>query len=169
MEIARAVVDLEAPAKRVETNLCSGETPAGQGHGIRGPARFEGLAAQQLQFAVDKPQVEFGVMNNQGILADEIQKLDDNRGEGRVFGEKLSAQPMNLVGRLGHVALRIDVSLELPPGGQVIGQLQTGDFDNAIAVRRIEARGFGIEDDLTHGTSEQRGGGARDIRRTERL
>jgi hypothetical protein len=34
------------------------------------------------------------------------------------------------------------------PARDAIDELETGDLDDAVAVRRIEARGFGIDDDL---------------------
>ena len=60
---------------------------------------------------------------------------------------------MNREGILGHVAVGIQIALEMPAAGQMVHQLEAGDLDETMARGRIEARGLSIEDDLTHGNS----------------
>ena len=40
--------------------------------------------------------------------------------------------------------------MELTPGQAPIDEFDAADFDDAVAVPRGEARGFGVEDDLSH-------------------
>ena len=50
------------------------------------------------------------------------------------------------------VALRVDIDVEVTAGGQEVLQLDAGDLDQAVTLTRVEAGGFGVEDDLSgHG------------------
>ena len=51
---------------------------------------------------------------------------------------------------LRHVALGIDVDMKGAPGRQMVEQLHRADFNDAVALCRIEPGGFCIEDDFTH-------------------
>jgi hypothetical protein len=53
-----------------------------------------------------------------------------------------------------HVTLGIDVAVEGLPRRHAIVDLDAANLDQPIAAQRIEASGFGIEDDFTHGSWE---------------
>ena len=57
---------------------------------------------------------------------------------------------MHPLGFDGHVALGVQVELQGAAGGNMIHQLDTADFHDAVTVAWLEAGGFGVEDDLTH-------------------
>lgn len=55
-----------------------------------------------------------------------------------------------------HQTLRIEIALERQARGDVIEQLDASDFDDAVTVRRIEARGFRIDNNLPHSAPHRR-------------
>src|SRR5262245_36935920 len=57
---------------------------------------------------------------------------------------------MHCLGVDGHVALGIDVGMKRGARRNAVDQLDAADLDNAVATERIEAGGFGIENDLAH-------------------
>src|SRR6185312_11446675 len=63
-------------------------------------------------------------------------------------GEKLDREPVHIKGRLRHVALGIEKAMPHSPARDTVDELETSDLDHSVAVRRIEARGFGIDDDF---------------------
>ena len=159
MESARGVVDFEAAAERIQIDLGPGELAPGQGHGVDRPVG-QRRPVQALQFRVEEAQVELGVVNHQGIAGDEGQKVVHKIGEDRVAGQKFGAEPVDPERALRHVALRIDVSLKMDPRGNPVFQFQAGDFHDAVPAAGVEARGLGVEDDLTHGGSHWASAGA---------
>ena len=58
---------------------------------------------------------------------------------------------MNRLGFRRHVAVGIDIDVIAPAARDVIDELDRTDLDDAMALGRIEAGGFGIEDDFAHG------------------
>jgi hypothetical protein len=55
---------------------------------------------------------------------------------------------MNVEGGLRHVAFWIEITMPHPPAWDAVDKLETSNLDDAVAVHRIEARGFGVDDDL---------------------
>jgi hypothetical protein len=49
-----------------------------------------------------------------------------------------------------NVAVWVQVELKRTPRGKVIHQLNTANFDDAMAVARLKPCGFCVEDYLTH-------------------
>ena len=89
-------------------------------------------------------------MDHKVGVVDEGQELVDDLGKGRKAREEVLAEAVDLEGFLGHVALGIDVALELRARFDVIDQLQAGDLDDAMSRGGIEASGLGIQNDFTH-------------------
>ena len=102
------------------------------------------------QFRIDEFDVEAGIVNHQRRIADKGEKLFHHRGEERLVAEKFVAEAMHPLGFDRHIAFGIEIGLEGFAGGEMIDQFDTADFHDAVAVARLEARGFGIEDNLTH-------------------
>ena len=55
-----------------------------------------------------------------------------------------------LLGLSRNVALRIDEAMEFAARRNAIEDLDATDFDQPVALLRIEARRFGVENDLAH-------------------
>ena len=114
------------------------------------PAMGERRALQPRQLGIEEAQVELGVVDHQRGIADEFHEPLEDLGEARLVRQEGAGQPVHRL-RVGrHVAFRVEIGLELPSGGQVVDQLETGDLDDPVTGQRIKAGRFGIEDDLAH-------------------
>ena len=58
--------------------------------------------------------------------------------------------PCTIFGFERHVALGIEISVEVAAGLDPVEDLDAADLDHAVAAGRVEAGGFGIEDDFPH-------------------
>ena len=67
-----------------------------------------------------------------------------------LVGQEFAGQAMHGKGFRRHVALGIDVPVKGLAGRHAVEDLDTADFDQPIAAQRIEAGGFGIENDFAH-------------------
>jgi hypothetical protein len=59
---------------------------------------------------------------------------------------------MNFHCPLVNLTVGIQKTMKLAASRAAINEFDTADLDDAVAVARREARGFGVEDDLAHGT-----------------
>ncbi len=65
--------------------------------------------------------------------------------EQRLSRQVAVGEAVNTRGFGRDVALRIDQRMKVPAGGQVVDQLQRRDLDDAVAVQRVEAGRFRVE------------------------
>ena len=70
--------------------------------------------------------------------------------EQRLVGQELAGKPVHGESFRRHVAFRIDVDVKGLTGRHPVENLDTADFDQPIAAQRVEAGGFGIENDFAH-------------------
>ncbi len=63
---------------------------------------------------------------------------------------KAVLRPWILLGLGRHVALGVEVGVEMVAGAHVVEQLDAADLDHAVPGERVEARGLGIKNDLAH-------------------
>ena len=89
-------------------------------------------------------------MDDERRLAQEFQKRLRDRREARFIGEKRAGDPVHAFGFRRYLAFGIEIGLVCAPGGEMIDQLDTANFDDAVAVGRIEPGGLGIENDFTN-------------------
>ena len=54
MQIARRIIDLEAPAQRVQAGLGAGKTLASHGDGVDGPRRLDARLADFAELRIQK-------------------------------------------------------------------------------------------------------------------
>ncbi len=111
---------------------------------------FQRRFLQQRQLIVEEADIECSVVDDQFRPLDEIEKLDNDLVESGFVLQELVGQAMHCQRTGLHLALRIDIAMETLSGQLAIEQLDTADLDDAIAKPEIEARGFRIEDDLSH-------------------
>ena len=70
--------------------------------------------------------------------------------EHGLVAQEVIAQAVHLERLFRHRAFGVDVLVIGPAGRQVVQQLDRADFDDAVALGRFEAGGFGVKHDLTH-------------------
>ena len=111
------------------------------------PAR---RARQALQLRVEERDVERGVVNDQLRAADELDQLVDDVREARLLREEFVGDAVHLLRGAVDLAVGTQVAMERAAGLAAIHQLDAADFDDAMSLLRLQARGFGVEDDLAH-------------------
>ncbi|MNN47309.1 hypothetical protein D3C81_1617250 [compost metagenome] len=111
----------------------------------------EGRHAQQLEFHVEEAQVELRVVDDQFGICDEFADLVRDLGKAGLVGEELDRDAVDGDRAFVDVALRVDVEVQVAPRQAAVEQFHAADFDQAVAGGGIQAGGFGIENDLSHG------------------
>ena len=81
---------------------------------------------------------------------DELDELARDLGELRLRREEVVLDAVHLERAAVDLALGVDVAMEAVLRRPAIDELDAADLDDPMARGRLEARGFGIEDDLTH-------------------
>ena len=76
-------------------------------------------------------------------------------GEPRLVLEEVGRQPVDGEGLGRHLALRVEIAVEGRAGRNPVEQLDAADLDQAMTLARVEAGGFGVEDDFAHFLSAQ--------------
>ena len=147
---ARRIVDPEPAAERIKRGLRPGELLARHADRVDGAAFVDAGPAGERQLCVDKAHIERSIMNDQRRIADEIHEVGGDIGEHRMTGEEVLAQSMDPFGLGGHVPFRVDVLMIDLAGRHMIQKLHATDFDDPVTRRRIETRGFRIENDFPH-------------------
>ena len=89
---------LETPAQRVQAGGSAGELPPRHADGVERPRHRQRLDAEPVQLGIDEPHVEFGIVDNQPQIADEIQELAADLREDRLVPQELLRQPVDREG-----------------------------------------------------------------------
>jgi len=79
------------------------------------------------------------------------QVVDDVVGERRELGlvaQEVGGQAVDLERILVALALGVEVDVKIVAGELAVEQLDAAELDDAVAVLRGKAGGFGVEDDL---------------------
>ena len=90
-------------------------------------------------------------MDHQRVRTDECQELVGDIGKQRLVVEKVIGQPMHRDSAGINLAFRIDVDMKLFAGRHVIDKRERADFDDPMAVLRVNPRGLSIKNNLAHG------------------
>src|SRR3546814_8445047 len=99
------------------------------------------------QVGIEKFHVEGSVVDDQRCIGNEVQRRRRYRLEQRLVLQELRAEAMDALCLRRHVAFRIEVFAEGASRWHMVQQFQGGDLDDAVAGGRIEAGGFGVEND----------------------
>ena len=150
---AARVIDGIAHAQIIEPIRGAGMLAAGDQQGIDHPLAVDHNAPGPFQFGIQKAKIEHRVMSDQLRVAKKFDEFLDLLGEERLIPQKLDRQPVNFEGRFRHVAFRVEITMEGLAGRKAVKQFDTADLDQSIALKGIEACGFGIENDLAHPVS----------------
>ena len=70
--------------------------------------------------------------------------------EQRLVGEELAGKAVHRERFGRHVALWIEVAVKGLAGRHAVENLDAADLDQPVAPQRVEAGGFGIENDFAH-------------------
>ena len=103
-----------------------------------------------IKLGIDKADIERRVVDHQRRIANELQKFLDHLREQRFVGEELAGKTMHGECFSRHVALGIEMPMKGLAGRHPVENLDTADFNQPVAAQRVEARGFGIENDFAH-------------------
>ena len=104
-----------------------------------------------LQLAVEKSDVERGVVYDQFGIAKELEeRLCDAREDGLV-GQKLHRDSVDLDRARVDIALGVEVLVIVTARQSPVDQLDATDFNNTVSLADFQAGGFCIEHYLSHG------------------
>ena len=149
----RSISNRRHNASRLAGHRETGGAPAPAYPRIRSPA----VLAQPAQLGIDEFEVELGVVDDQPRAFDEADELFGDHGERTELAEKLRRVPVDGISLFRNVALGIDVLVEDPAARHMVDQLETGDLDNAMSVRRVETRRLRVEHNLPHAAPADQG------------
>jgi hypothetical protein len=140
----RRVVNAEPPAKGVQRGRRAGEFLPRDHQGIGCAGVGQGRKPRRLEFGIQELHVEGSVMDHQLRIADEIEKRLSDLGEFRLVAQEIIAKAVNLERLFWHQAFGADVLVIGFASRQVVKQFDRANFDDAVALRRLKPRGFGI-------------------------
>ncbi len=106
----------EAAGQRIERIGRAAKLGAGDGEGIYKSIRRQSKRAAAQKLRVDEAAIELGVVGHERRIGEEIEKLLQDRGKERLIGEKGAGEAVNAHHLLRHVALGIEVAVEMAPG-----------------------------------------------------
>jgi hypothetical protein len=150
MDAMRAV-DAVARAERVERMLGARMPLSRERERVDHPRQADGIAAAPLQLAVEKAEVEPGIMRDQRRVGDEVEQVLHRMVKRRVLRQEFDAQSMHARRLLGHVAFGMKVGVEDAARLDPVDELDAADLHHPVAARETQSGGFGVEHDLPHG------------------
>src|SRR5262249_7742729 len=107
-------------------------------------------ALRAFELSAQEGVIEAGIVDHKWRLADKREKLIRDLNETPVSLQKLRRKPVDseCLGR--HIALRIKIYVEGRPGRYPVEELDAAELDQAMALGRIQAGGFRIENNFAH-------------------
>ena len=146
------IVDAEALAQGVEAIALAGEHLAGERQRVGElPVRLRGRRVPgEPQLDVEERHVERRVVDDPLGAARELQELGCDIGEFRLALEVVPGLAMHHGGARVYLALGVDVELDRAAGRAPVDDFDPRNFDDPVALLRVEAGGFRVEDDLAH-------------------
>jgi hypothetical protein len=154
MQFPAGVVHVIALAQRIQTIALAGMHLAGKRQRIQhgAPVLHAHLATCQLQFVINKTDVKISVVNNKFGAVYKLQEFLENFAESWLIGEHLAGYSMYLLGPRVDIALRIYIYVEATLAAPPVDQFYTTDLNNSVTFLDLQARGLGIQNNLTHKT-----------------
>ena len=117
---------------------------------IRHAVDGDRFAPEAREFRVEETHVELGVVDDETRVADESEKIVDDRRKDRLVPQRRRRMAVDAKSVLGHLALGIDERVKHPAGRVLMDDLDPADLDDAMARGGIEAGRLGVEHDFTH-------------------
>src|SRR4051812_38029848 len=108
------------------------------------------MAAAPLQFEIQKAEIESCVVRDERRIFEKIEQFANAFGKTWLIRQEQVRQAMDFLRLKRHVALGIEVRVEMTSGLNAIENLDAADLDHAIAAGGVQPGGFSVEDDLAH-------------------
>src|SRR5690606_31045236 len=99
---------------------------------------------------VDEPDIKRRVMDNQFRSADKRQEIMHNVGKSWFVGQKFGSNTMNLDGTRVDFTVRLEILVIVISGQAPIDNFHTTDFNNPVALLRLQTGRFSIQHNLAH-------------------
>ena len=149
---AVGVRDVVAVTQRIERIALAGMhfLRLHQGVGHQGNMLGKSRKAEPVEFRVEEGKVERRVVDDDLRAGDVVAQFVGDFREFRLIAEEFGGQAVNRQRTLFRVAFRVDVAMKVIAGQSAVHDLDAADFDDAVAGTRVQACGFGIENDLSH-------------------
>src|SRR5450830_571632 len=106
---------------------------------------------QALQFGVEEADIKRCVVDDQFGVGNIGAEFFDDFCKFGFVAEEFGGQSVDGQSALFRIALGIDVVMEVVPGQHAVVQLDRADLQDAVARAWVQAGGFSIENNLTHG------------------
>ena len=151
-------VDPEADAQGIEAVLGPRMPGSRQRQSVDHSAAANQGSAAPLQLEVEEAEVERRIVGNQRRIREKFEQFLDPLAEARLVRKKEVAKSVDLLRLERHVALGIEVGVEVPAGFDTIENFDAADFDHPVAASRIKSGGLSVEDDFPHDPNLSTGG-----------
>src|SRR5690349_16567775 len=135
---ALAAVDPEANAERIEAVLGAGMPGPRQRQRIDHPAQRHAGPAGALELEIQKAKVEGRIVGDERRILDEVEELVRLLRKARFVRQEQVAEPVHFLRFERHVALGIEVGMEVPPSLDPVEDLDAADLDHPIAAGWVE-------------------------------
>src|SRR5574340_379110 len=137
------VVHLIAPAQRIEIVLLAGVQLLGHPQGVGHPRAMlpDRLQLQQAELAVEKADVERGIVNDQFGAAHILQEVAHDVAEQWLVLEEVGCNAVHLLRPRIDVALRIEVAVEMVAGQPAVEHFNRRDLDDAMPQIGVQSGG----------------------------
>ena len=103
---------------------------------------------------VQEANVEGSVVNHQLGARHESQKVLHDVIEARLVGQEFVGDAVHLDRAGIDLPVGLQILMVVIAGEAAVDQLHAADFDDAVPLGGLQAGGFSIEDDLSHGSLE---------------
>ena len=110
-----------------------------------------GNVSRASEFVVEERQVERRVVDDPFAAAREVDELRRDVGEARPAAQVVAREAVDLGRGEIDVALGIETVVQVPPREPAVDELHRGDFDDPVALLRVETRRLRIDQQLAHG------------------
>jgi hypothetical protein len=153
VQVAARVVHLVALAERVQAVALPGMQAPRERQRVEHAADVgdRPAGARERQLRVEEADVEFRIVDDELGALDEREELPRDVREARLRGQELAGDAVHGERRRLDLALGPQVALPGAAARPPVQELDAADLDDAVALGHLEARGFGVEDDLAHG------------------
>ena len=156
---AVAAVDPEAHAQGVEAVLGARMPGARKGQRVDHPAACRPAARPQRSSSkLRKPKSKPALCATSGESSMNSSSSSACSAKRGLSDRKMVGQAVDRLGLERHVALGIEISVEVAAGLDAVEDLDAADLDHAVAAGRVEPGGFRIEDDFPHAANYPRRG-----------